>query len=311
MIRRILLAATAAATGLLAALAAAAPASAGSSVNCSGQGCWLNVGQLLNTGGTGSGPAQPPPPPPCQWDPIGDQTSGSNYIVAAYHGVNPGPSAPGQAGAAFTQAQDLLKNPVPGTWYQLALNPAAGQAAQQACQQFPLYDFAPRGHQPPVLPIPGLTLAQYAAGFLPIPQLHLRINPTAMGYVNLGTYVWQTTPVPASQSKRVAVGNQWAAVTMTSSPLLLSTDGSGTIGSHCGRNGSGYPVGKLPARTGAGVMPDCGVLWRAATNEATITGTIVWTVKWAASDGTSGTWRIPSQAQAGPISVNEIQSING
>ena len=311
MIRRIVLAVSLAATGMLAALTAATPASASTSVNCSGAGCWINVGQFLHVSGTGSGPVQPPPPPPCQWVPIGDQVSGSRYIIGTYHGVNPGPSAPGQAGAAFTQAQDLLKNPVPGNWYRLAVNPAATQAAQQACQQFPLYDFAAAGHQPPTLPVPGLTLAQYAAGFLPIPQLDLKINPTTMGYVNLGTYVWQTTHVPARQSIRVTAGNQWAAVTMTSSTLKITTDGPGTLGSHCTRKGSRYPVEQPPAQAGSGTMPDCGVLWQSPASQATITGTIVWTVRWVASDGTSGTWRIPSQAQAGPISVNEIQSVNG
>lgn len=314
MIRRIVIAASAAAVALFAALSAAAPAGASTNVGCNGAGCWLYLSQLIHVSGHGggSGTYVPPPPPPCTWNPIGDTAAGSRYIISAYHGTNPGTSAPGQAGAAFTQAQDLLKNPQPGSWYQLDINPAASAADQQACQQFPLYDWVPTGHQPPMLPLPGGTLAAYGYNYLPIPALHLKINPTTLGYVNLGTYAWLTPHFRPDRTIRVTAGNQWAVLTMHASKLKVDATGATfTTGENCGFYGSRYQVAQLKSM-GAGTVPDCGVLWQSSANQATVTGTVTWTVTWKASDGSGGTMPpIQAQATAGPISVNEIQSVNG
>lgn len=313
MIARIAITASAAAAALLATLSAAAPASASTNVSCDSAGCLINIRQLMHISGTagGGGTYVPPPPPPCWWNPLGDTATGSKKIIAAYHGVNPGPSAAGQVGAAFTQAQDLLRNPVTGEWYQLQLSQGASPAGRAECRRFPTYDFAPKGRKPPALPIPGSTLALAAYNYLPIPSMKLKLSPATMGYVNLGTYVWQTTHIPSSQSITVHAGTQRATLTMTAGKLTLSTDGPGTVARDCTLTGSHYTPRQV-AGSGAGQRPDCGVLWQSAASQATITATIYWHVTWHASDGTTGTFpRIPARAQAGPIAINDIQSING
>ena len=316
MIRRLAIAACIPTIALVTALSAAVPASAGAGAGCSGSTCSVDISQFITLkGDVGSGAGYVPvnvEPPPCLWNPIGDATTGSQYIVNFFNGVNPGPSGPYDTGASFTQAQDLLKNPKPGTWYELPVNPAASQAAQQECLKLPLFYWVVPGQTPPMPPIPGRILAEFAYNNMAIPTPNLVVNPASTGFVNLGTYVWQSAGTGAV-SVTAALGNQaWATVTATPGSMTLSTDGPGAVSNNCGPQGSKYPVGSPPASAGAGVSPDCGVLWQGTTSGATITGTVTWHVSWTASDGTGGTLPdIQMQGQSATFPVQEIQSING
>ena len=193
MIRRLAFAACIPTVALLTALSAATPASAGAGANCTGSTCSVGISQFITLkGDVGSGAGYVPvnvEPPPCLWNPIGDQTTGSQYIISFFNGVDPGPSGPYGTGASFQQAKDLLKNPKPGTWYELPVNPAASPAAQQECLKLPLFYFVPPGQTPPMPPIPGQILAEYAYNNMAIPSWRLVVNPASTGFVNLGTYV--------------------------------------------------------------------------------------------------------------------------
>ena len=172
MMRRIAIAGVILA-GLLAPLAAAGPASAGSGVGCTGNDCSILLSSLITLkGDVGAGSAQVPiavAPPPCLWEPIGDAITGSQYIIQQFPSAAPGTQF--GAYAAVQQAKTLIKNGgVPaGTWYQLPVNPAASAAAQAACLQLPLFFFAQPGQALPALPIPAVTLADYAYNHMTIP----------------------------------------------------------------------------------------------------------------------------------------------
>ena len=318
MIRRIAFAGGAAAAALIASLSAAAPASAGSgaSASCVGSTCSVGLAQFIhlsgNAVGTGSGytPVDVPPPP-CLWEPVGNARTGSNYVINASDGVDPGPSGLFDTHKSFKQAKKLQASPKAGEWYYLPVNPNASAAGQAECLKLPLYVFVLPGDAPPMPPIPGRTLAGYAYNHMNIPTPALTINPTGKGFVNLGTYVWQNGGNPGVKWVTAAVGDQSATVTARPGKLQISTNGPGTVADNCGRAGSRFPVGN-PPNSGAGTMPDCGVLWRAPASGATVTATVVWHVTWTATDGTGGTLPpIRMQGQAGPIPINEIQSVNG
>jgi hypothetical protein len=313
MIRRLVITLSVPAVALLTALSAAAPASAGSGAGCSGSTCSVDLSQFITLkGDVGSGAGYVPvnvDPPPCLWNPIGDATSGSNAIISEW---GPNPPTDFQIDKSYAQAKTLVKAPVPGTWYELPVNPNASAAGKALCWTMPLYAWVLPGQAPPMPPIPGQTLAEFAYNNMAIPTPALTINPTNVGYVNLGTYVWQAQGSPGTLAVTASVGAQSATVTAKSSGLTIGTSGPGTPANNCGPSGSGYPVGKPPANAGAGTRPDCGVLWNGSASGATITGTVTWTVTWTATDGTGGTLPpITMRGQAGPIPINEIQSVNG
>jgi hypothetical protein len=196
----------------------------------------------------------------------------------------------------------------------LPVNPNASAAGKAECLTLPLYAWVPPGQAPPAPPVPGRTLAEFAYNNMQVPALAAQINPTAKGYVNLGTYVWQTTAIPQTLSVTATLAGTGQSATVTAAPgkLTISTDGPGAVFSNCGPQGSHYPQNQPPANAGPGTRPDCGVLWQAPTNGATITESLTWTVTWTATDGTGGTLPpITMQGRAGPVPVNEIQSVNG
>ncbi|MBO0775663.1 MAG: hypothetical protein J2P34_05065 [Actinobacteria bacterium] len=316
MIRRLMITLAVPAMALLAALVAAAPAGADSGANCVGNSCTVGLGQFVqyrsSTGSVGTGAGYVPvevQQPPCNWDPIGDATSGSQAIISEWA---PNPPSNFQIDKSYAQAKKLLANPQPGTWYKLPVNSAASAAGQAECLQLPLYAFVPPGQAPPMPNIPGRILAEYAYNHMLIPPPSLVTNPASTGYVNLGTYVWQTAGAGQPLSVTAYVGNQSATVTATPRKLTISTDGPGTAYNDCGPQGSHSPQGNPPASAGPGVAPDCGVLWHGPASGATITATVTWTVTWSASDGNGGTLPvIRMQGQSAAIPVNEIQSVNG
>src|SRR5260370_34670528 len=65
----------------------------------------------------------------------------------------------------------------------------------------------------------------------------------------------------------------WAQLAATNS-FTVNATGPGTPNSSgCGANGSRYPVGRGPARSGGATLPDCGVLWRGPTPAARVRAT--------------------------------------
>lgn len=322
MMRRLALTIAVPAAALLTAISAALPAAAGNDVgggSISGNSASVYLKQFvtLSGNGVGSGSGYTPinvDPPPCLWNPIGDQTTGSKYIINFSNGVDPGPSGLYQTGATFKQAQDLLANPKPGTWYVLPVNPAASAAGQAECLKLPLFAFVPPGQAPPMPPIPGKTLAEYAYNNLKVTAPTLTASPDGKGYVNLGTYVWDSSnPGQLTVTATLNGTNQFATVRATPGPLTISTSGPGTAYSNCGPGGSHFPRGNVPASIGPGTAPDCGVLWRSPDAGAVVTGTITWTVDYTAYDSPGwtrlGTIQMAANLPAMPIS--EIQSVNG
>lgn len=326
MIRRIVIAVIAAA-GLLAPLTVVTPASAGSGVGCSGNDCWASLSQMIVLGGDHSGggsqPQIPLPPPPCLWNPIGDQTSGSNYIIKFFNGQDPGAGSPYQTHDAYLQAKDLLKHPVAGTWYVLPVNPNASPAAQAECLKLPLFAFAPRGQAPPIVPVPPRELALYAFNDLPLNAPALTTNPkNPTAYVNLATYVWANWQAstmarrPGDYEVTATLGNESVSVYAHLVSFHIAVTGRGTPAENCGPTGSHEPVDNPPANSGAGMPPDCGVLWRGPDANAAVSARIVWRITWGqgilAGPGPN-TLRAALSLTGGAtaLTVKEIQSVNG
>ena len=165
MIRRVIaVAAVAVGAGLLVPLGTA-PALAGSSVGTGPGGTvTVSLSKFITYGGSasasGNGSGQAPveeEPPPCLWNPIGGAVTGSKTILSVFTSTDP--SQPFKIGQSVKQAQDLLKKPQPGTWYELPVNPAAGAAGMAECLKLPLYVFVPPGGAPPIAPGPPRILA--------------------------------------------------------------------------------------------------------------------------------------------------------
>ena len=310
--------------GLLTSLLTAAPASAGSGVGCQGAGCSITLTQLIQLKGDqgSSAGAQHTPvdvaPPPCLWEPIGDATTGSEAIIQEY-GNNP-PTILGVA-ASVTQAKALLKNPTPGNWYELPVNPAASPAGQAACMRLPLYYWAVTPAQLPVPPVPPKTLAAFAYNHMRIPVPTAEVNPANKSYVNLASYVWghwarsPTTGQYDAYKIMAQLGQQVVTVWAQPASLSVTTVGPGQTFSDCGPHGSRYPIGHPPASAGAGTAPDCGVLWDAPDASAGVSVAVRWSVTWGVGNlnGPGGN-ALPPITMASlqhAVRVSEIQSING
>lgn len=317
MIRRFAAVAAAAATGLLAALVIAAPASAGSWEGCVGPTCSAGASSPVHLTGNRKGPVYLAPAP-CNWSPVGNQAKGSHYVISYYNGKEPGPNVP-RAGSSFQEAKGLLKNPQPGSWYALPVNPDAPLASQHQCERLPYFVFVPQGEPIPKVAPTGRLLARYAFSMMRIPDPTLTLNPAGKSYVNLATYVWADwNPSWFTNRKDLyqivaRAGNDWARVSATpSDQLTIDVTGPGTpYKNGCGTFGSQYPVGHAPANAGAGTPPDCGVLWQSSDSNATITVTVTWNVTWQASNNRSGTLPAITVRRQVQVPVNEIQSVNG
>lgn len=318
MNRRVMIASVAAIAGLLVPLAAAAPpADAGTGVGCVGSDCSVSVWQFVHLGGSAD-PKKPGneiqinvPPPPCLWNPIGDATGGSQYIISQFGSVTKQDSL-FEVYQSVQQAKKLLANPVAGTWYELPINPNAGPGGAAECLKLPLFAWVLPGAAPPMPKVPPLDLAEYAYDHVIIPKSKLILSPAnGKGWVNLATYAWTTVkPVPVTAYATLGAGVE--TVNLTARPVRTAiTSSAGTASSHCGVNGSHYrPIGTAP-KTSVGLRPDCGVLWQAPTTDATITATVTWRVTWAGGGAGGVLPPISVTTTSGPIRVSEIQSING
>ncbi len=309
MIRRFLIVGAIAAAGLLAPLAAP-PASAGTGVGCQGNGCSVSLDQFITYKGdyslNGTNHIQvTEDPPPCLWVPLGDATTGSNYIVGLF--PNPSPGLPFDIYGSVQQARKLLANPQPGTWYNLPINPAAGPGGMKACLALPAFTFVPPGGTPPMPPIPLHILAEYAYNHMTIPAPMLTTSPANKGWVNLATFVWTNSP-PRRQIS-ATLGNQTVTLVARPARTAITASSAGiTFTGGCGPNGSRHPQGHPPI-TGPGTPPDCGVLWQVPTTAATISATVTWSVTWGPGDHPMPP--IPMTGTSPAMGVGQIQTING
>jgi hypothetical protein len=315
MMRRAVMRGAMIAASVLVPLAAlsSSPAHAGSVTGCTGANCSVSLSQFIHYKGSppitydpSGGNAIPinEDPPPCLWDPIGDATTGSNYIIQQF--PNPAPDLPFDIPAAVTKAKALLKNPVPGTWYNLPINPAADEAGQQACLKLPAFFFAVPGATPPMPPIPAKILAEYAYNHMRVPAPKLTISPAGQGWVNLATFVWTNTPGQVSVTARL--GPQTVTVTARSAKTVITASDAGTVSDDCTVDGSKYPQGH-PPDTGPGTAPDCGVLWHNSATAATVGATVTWNVTYTPDNAPLPNITLGRTAPAMPIA--EIQSVNG
>jgi hypothetical protein len=321
MKRRVMFAGVAAIAGLLVPLAAATPpAVAGTGVGCTGSDCSVSVWQFVvlkgpahsSHGGSNTVPIDVPQPP-CLWNPIGDATTGSQYIISQFGDVTKQDSL-FDVYQSVQQAKKLLANPTPGTWYELPVNPNASPAAQALCAKLPLFAFEAPGVAPPMPNVPPRDLADYAYNNMKLPTPGVELMPGTRGWVNLASYVHLTrlrmTWVSAS------LGNESVRVTALPTELKISSSSAGKVYSKlCSLSGSKYqPRDHLPT-TGAGVPPDCGVLWQAPTTDGTVSATITWVISWRVTNGdVTGAGGLPPVILTGTsqaIRVAEIQSING
>jgi hypothetical protein len=326
MIRRTIVAAIAAAAFVP--LVASAPAAASTGPGCQGASCAVGLEQWIRYSGNGyssGGPVGHVPvdqqPPPCLWIPIGDQISGSQYIVSTFGDITPANSLFGIY-ESVQQAKQLLKDGGPaGTWYNLPINPAAGPAGRDACLKLPAFYFVVPGQAPPLPQIPPRILAEYAYNHMKLPDPTVTVSPATKGFVNLATFVWWQVPRTMWVTAALPDGQAATVVARVSARASLSTNpaGAGTISSAaCGPGGSRSPRGHPPA-TGAGVAPDCGVLWTQPAAGATVTVTVTWQVLFHAGTGhgffgqpVPGAGNgITTQGTSNPLTVQEIQSING
>jgi hypothetical protein len=322
--RRRLFAAPAAAAGLLVTLLAAGPALAGGPAagsgpggsggmtGCSGQSCYASLWQYIHLSGTpgafttGAGVTGRPyvamPPPPCYMEPFfsGPQfyslwKQGSGQAVGP-SGVNP--EAPYQAWAAQIKAHRGSAN---GSWWTTVIN----LQVPGGCS-LPLIAWVPAGAAPPLPQVPAVDLATYAYDHMTLPPPQLTVNPALRSYVSLPTYVWSTLRNGATQQVTATLGAQSATVTANAGQLYLTTSvpGSSTY-SPCPATGSKSPVGQPPANSGPGTKPDCGVVFAAATQAATISAKLSWGIT-----STNGGFPPIPVAASKTVSVAEIQGLN-
>jgi hypothetical protein len=324
MIRRVIVGAIAAAA--LVPLAASTPAGASTGTGCQGASCSVSLNQWIKysgspgtvtSGSTGHVPIDESPPP-CLWIPIGNQISGSQYLINNFGDIT-------QAGDAFQifesvqQAKQLLKDGGPaGTWYNLPINDAAGPAGIAECLKLPAFVFVLPGQAPPLPRIPPRILAEFAYNHMRLPGPTVTTSPATTGFVNLATFAWWQLPRTVWITAALPDG-QAATVVARASGISIGTNpaGAGTVSTSCGTNGSRFPAGHPPT-TGAGVAPDCGVLWSQPAAAATVTVTITWQVVFHAGAGHAfagapvpGNPAPTTQGTSNPIAVQEIQSVNG
>jgi hypothetical protein len=329
--------------GLIAPVLASSPASAGngtSSVGCStGDSCTAMLEHMIQVkgdvapGGNMVNTVVDIAPPPCLWEPIGDATTGSKAITDEW-GTDPS-KAPANfsINQSVKQAVDLEKAPQPGQWYELPINPAAGQAGAAECLQMPLYAFVPPGQTPPGINIPPQTLAQLALAVVQLPGAgQIITNPAAKSFTNLPTFVRATLagghigpggrPYVSAQAQ---LNGTTVTVWVEASKLQISASGGTSYTpdtTDCGYLGSQEMLDPhAVANVGVGGHIDCGLTFQ---DPATwhVTASMTWQTCWAqggAADDPpdpatctpvpgaelNGTNWAPKQ-----IVVNEIQSVN-
>ena len=341
---------------LLPALPAAATSGTGSSQSASGQctsgsSCQAQLSQWISVKGSS---ASPTPtfnntvaitPPPCLWNPIGDATVGSNAIIGEW-GKDPKQAPTNfQINQSVQQADDLLKKPAPGEWYELPVNPNASTAGQAECLKLPLYAWVPPNQVPPGVNIPPQTLAQVAFASVQTPTVSdVQLNPVGNSETNLPTFVRATladggglkaTPDGKHAYTWVTAqlkgGNEAATVWVISDSLILTPGNlNANVYNGCGHTeqtangvtlGSGTPADQM-AQTQANQAIDCGVTYR-EPGTSTLQVSVGWTACWAPVDNANGA-PPPAGCQAVPgagnltpaingknVNVQDIQSVNG
>ena len=320
---------------------AASAADGSSSVSCStGSSCEIQLEHMIKFGGANYSPGAENmvvdiTPPPCQWIPIGDAHTGSQYVLNFYDNTDPGPGALFDGEQAFQQAKQLVNaNPIPaGEWYWLPVNQNDTQAQAQECLQQPLYFWDPPGTALPGIQVPPQTLAQLALAKMNIPGAgRMILSPkTGNSYSNLPTFARTTLSFRPEfgaggmpyVTDNAQLGDQAATVWVRATPLQLSTsDSSAQLEvAGCGYLGSTEMVrdpGEV-ASTGANGTADCGVTFR-QPGTWNITATLTWQACWAVGvhDGPP-----PADCNAVPganlnpanwarnVNVREIQAANG
>ena len=320
----------------------AAPASAAngtSSVGCStGDSCEVMLEKMVKFGGANYSPGASNmvvdiAPPPCLWEPIGNGTTGSQAIVGEWG------KDPAKAPADFSidqsvkQANGFLTHPPPpdGTWYELPVNDAAGQAGIQECLKMPLYAWVTPGNTPPGIDVPPGTLAQLAVAKMALPTAgDMRLNPASgRTFTNLPTYLrvalagnYQTGPDGMPYTTVTAqLGNNAATVWGVPAKLRVSASGGGQYTpatTACGYLGSSQIDTAAARNAGPGTTPDCGAIFQAPATWQ-LTATMAWRACWVAGvvDGPP-----PANCQPVPgaqlnglnwaraVTVNEIQSVD-
>ncbi|HWG12498.1 MAG TPA: hypothetical protein VG268_04415 [Streptosporangiaceae bacterium] len=342
--RRYLAAAVALAAVLLGpalgAVLAAAPASAAngtSSVGCStGDSCEVMLEKMVTFGGANYDPGTDNmvvdiAPPPCLWEPIGDGTTGSQAIVNEW-GDDPAKApATYQINVAVKDAHTYLTQPPApdGTWYELPVNDAAGQAGIQECLQMPLYAFVPPGGTPPGLDIPPATLAQLAVAKMDLPTAgDMTLNPASgHTFTNLPTYLsvalagnYQPGGMPYTTVTATLNGIS-ATVWGVPSKLKVSASGGGQYTpatTNCGYLGSTQISTPVAQNAGPGTVPDCGATFQSPATWQ-LTATMTWQACWmpglvngpppANCQPVAGAQLNPVN-WARPVFVNEIQSVD-
>jgi hypothetical protein len=323
----------------------AAPASADngtSSVGCStGDSCQIMLEKMVNFGGYNLDRNRDPntvvdiTPPPCLWEPIGDGTTGSQAIVKDWG------SDPAKAPTDFDindsvkQAAGFLKNPPPpdGTWYELPVNDAAGQAGIQECLKMPLYAWVTPGNAPPGIDIPPATLAQLAAAKMDLPGADgMTLSPASgQTFTNLPTYLkvalqagsYETDPATGMPYTQVTAQLGGNAATVWGVPSKLKVTASGghqytPATADCGYLGSKQIDTPVAQNAGPGVTPDCGAVFQSPANW-NLGASLTWQACWVAGivDGpppadcqpVAGAQLNPTN-WARPVTVNEIQSVD-
>jgi hypothetical protein len=174
-----------------------------------------------------------------------------------------------------------------------------------------------RPQVPPERNAPGLVnpliLREMARAALRLPGFTVATNPgPGRDDVNLPVWVWvrYTGPEQGSRTASVRLPSgalMWARV-WTSAPTLAVSAGTAQarVYQQCGPAGSRY--------TGqAAALPPCGVTFLAPSTAGPypLTVTATWRIYWADSTGAHGRFPPGVRVRTVPVSVREIQAING
>ena len=164
---------------------------------------------------------------------------------------------------------------------------------------------------PPVGPVAAAVKAEESLT-LPQPAGHRSPNESQerdghpYTYVNLWTWYWTDASMWKPRSATARAGGLSATVTVTPKQLQFDPgDGSSPVA--C--DGPGRP---WTSNDGNAAPSDggCGYRYaRATRSPITSTQSIVWSVTWSASDGSSGSLPDLTTSQAGPLTVLQIETV--
>lgn len=316
------------AAGLSAGPVSASSAPPTVSVGCQGVDCWSQLGLTVNghavtSTASGNSLLSSVPPPPCWYTSFATAAGMKQFVDQQMQ--SPGAAADGVP-QTFSSIQSTVnseaKSNAPGEWYTLTEPTPPAQDSVSCIQGL----MAAHGGSyylwlPPNAPVPQPHIAPQDLALLALSQVTLpapdvTVNPQNKTYVGLPTFVAAHAVQPVQATAKL--GNQ--TVTVTATPTGLAISAPQPQAYENGPQGNCLPQGSTASQAtmnaaGAGHKPDCGFVFSAPTSAPiTITAQETWHATWAGEGLVNQPvpqQPTPTAANPVPVTVNEIQAVNG